>query len=97
MTPLRFRPQAISARWRQRNGPTGDLNWDTGSLVSGITPVNRQCLARTFYNLHYRACHAPDPIRRRWKSAYQRFQQQHWPSVTVSVNYVNGYSMLNWL
>ena len=63
MITLRYRPQA---RMQIRGQPLD--KWQ---------PRRRLTLFPGVYNigshLHYLACHAPLPVRSRWKSAYRRF------------------------
>lgn len=60
--------------------------------------VNKRYIGNTFGKLHYLACHAPEPVRKRWWKAYINFQVKHfgWKG-KASMRYLNKYSCYSWM
>ena len=60
--------------------------------------VNKKTIAKQFQNLHYLACHSPDPISKKWKSAYNVFYKKHFGTWNgASVRYLNKWSCHDWM
>lgn len=75
----KFRPQNLNKLYLLKHarvtGRRENYNWQTriewwpcGYRLNKIT------IAKQFKQLHYLACHAPDPIRKRWANAYKLFE-----------------------
>ena len=91
----RFRPQDISKKYimqERRMGIWVNYNWQTRDkwYPAGWKP-NHISIGRRFGQLHYLACHAPAPVQKQWRSAYQRFCKQHIPS-GASMRYLETFS-----
>jgi len=99
----KFRPQEIGKvyllKQRLKHGHTDSYNWQSRvRWYRAKDGINRQFIIRTFQYLHYRACHAPAPVRLRWKSAYQRFEKRHFASAgRASIRYLNTHTAHAWL
>lgn len=97
----RFRPQDNNKRYlikqRRKYGYTDLSNWQT--RVDWWPPgygLNQQSISRRFSQLHYLACHAPKPVAKKWRSAYNQFEKKHFTTL-ASVRYANKYSCDAWL
>lgn len=91
----------LDARWRLRRRRQGDrTNYNFVSRERWY-PVgwrlNHQTIARVHSQLHYWACHAPEPVQRRWRQIYKQFYVKHFGSFKASVRYINQYSCHSWL
>ena len=92
----RFRPQDISKKYimqeRRRTGRVENYNWQTRDkwYPAGWRP-NHISIGRRFGHLHYLACHAPAPVQKQWRAAYQRFCSQHIPS-RASMRYLAAFT-----
>jgi hypothetical protein len=98
----KFRPTEIaksySFKLRLRTGERVSYNWQTREQrYPAGWQVNHRAIARTFSKLHYLACHSPVAIQRRWRSAYNRFYQQHFGADKISVRYAIRRSCHSWL
>lgn len=98
----RFRPQHLPSSFifKHRLKHTSAANWNWQSRIHWYPAgwqVNHISIARRFHQLHYLACHAPEPVQRRWKVAYQRFCVKHFATFRASVRYINNYSCHSWL
>jgi hypothetical protein len=97
----KFRPQAISPRYimqqRRVTGRVENYNWQTRTQWYPVGwKLNHIGIGRRFGHLHYLACHAPAPIQKKWRAAYQRFCNQHIPG-RASMRYLNTWSGHAWL
>ena len=91
----RFRPQDISKKYIMRERRMGiwvNYNWQTRDkwYPAGWKP-NHVSISRRFGQLHYLACHSPEPVQQRWRQAYQRFCDQHIPS-RASMRYLAAFT-----
>jgi hypothetical protein len=99
----RFRPQDISKRYiiRQRRitGVSESYNWQTRiRWYPAGWGFNKQVLGRVFARLHYLACHAPAPVQRQWRPAYNKFCDRYLAQKgRASVRYLNKYTAHAWL
>lgn len=59
---------------------------------------NQKVLGDMFEKFHYYACHAPNPIRKHWKNAYENFYRKHFLSKgRASLRYLNKYTCYKWM
>ena len=91
----RFRPQDISKKYIMRERRMGiwvNYNWQTRDkwYPAGWKP-NHISIGRRFGHLHYLACHAPAPVQKKWRAAYQRFCNQHIPG-RASMRYLAAFT-----
>jgi hypothetical protein len=99
----RFRPQQLSRKFlmkrRRLAGSSDSYNWQ--SRIEWIPvgyKLNKKTIAKQFKQLHYLACHAPAPIRKRWKFAYQQFMNRHFAEAgNASIRYLNKYTCHAWM
>lgn len=66
----KFRPQYFDGKWKLKNNPVGHYNWIQ----------RRKCdnfILRTCAVLHYLADHAPLPIQKKWRNAWQQFAKKY--------------------
>jgi hypothetical protein len=99
----KFRPRDIGKLYqlkhRLKHGRTINYNWQSRVRWNRAKDgINRQFIIRTFQCLHYRACHAPEPVRLRWRSAYQLFEKRYFASAgQASMRYLNTRTAHAWL
>lgn len=99
----KFRPQDINARYiikeRRLTGRAENYNWQTrAKWYPAGWKVNHISIGRRFGHLHYLACHAPAPVRHRWRSAYQLFEKRYFASAgRASIRYLNTRTAHAWL
>jgi len=59
---------------------------------------NKRVIGDMHSRLHYLACHAPGPIRKKWRVTYTNFMARHFgDSGRASVRYLNKYSCHSWM
>jgi hypothetical protein len=99
----RFRPQDISKRFviRQRllTGRSESYNWQSRIewWPCGYR-LNKKTIAKQFTRLHYLACHAPEPVAKKWRSAYNLFEKKHFASGgKASMRFLNTWTAHSWL
>ena len=103
--PNRFRPSSAMAtkyimRERHRHGSTlGNYNWQSRvEWYPAGYRLNKQTIFRQFGKLHYLACHAPEPVTRKWQQAYNNFHTKHFGAFKgASMRYLNKWSCHAWL
>ena len=103
--PNKFRPSSSMTtktimRERRRYGSThGNYNWQSRVEWYPVGfKLNRKTIFKQFGKLHYLACHAPEPITKKWRNAYDNFHTKHFGSFKgVSMRYLNNWSCHNWL
>ena len=99
----KFRPQDIPKSYvikcRLKFGRVDNHNWQTRiRWYPAGWGFNKQVLGRIFSQLHYLACHAPTPIRQRWRPAYKRFCERYLAQKgKASMRYLNKYTAHSWL
>lgn len=99
----KFRPQNISKRYiirqRLRTGRLDVYNWQSRVKWYPVGwGLNKRVIGDQFSRLHYLACHAPGPIRKKWWPAYKSFVARHFgDSSRASVRYLNKHSCHSWL
>ena len=99
----KFRPQDIGTRHlireRRLTGRVENYNWQNSVkwYPAGWKP-NHISISRRFGRLHYLACHAPQPIQKKWRRAYQTFMIKHFGHYDhASMRYLNKYSCHAWM
>ena len=99
----KFRPLDIGTRYimRQRRliGRVENYNWQTRVEWYPVGwKSNHISISRTFSNLHYLACHAPLPIRKKWRNAYKNFYDKYFAGKgNASIRYLNKWTSHSWL
>ena len=59
---------------------------------------NQRVLGGIHSRMHYLACHAPAPIRVKWRVTYNNFMKKHFGDAgKASVRYLNNWSAHSWL
>jgi len=98
-----FRPQDISKKYimreRRRTGRVENYNWQTRIewCPAGWKP-NQISISRRFRQLHYLACHSPEPVQQRWRQAYRQFCNQHFADRgRASMRYLNTWTCHAWM
>ena len=99
----KFRPQDIGKSYvmkqRLKYGCTDNYNWQTrvGWYPAGYG-INKRTISKQFQKLHYLACHAPEPIAKKWKSAYNQFENKHFASKgKASMRFLNKWTAHSWM
>lgn len=99
----KFRPQQTNLRWKLKENRkyrgTFSNNWQTRiDWFPAGYGVNKKTIAKQFRVLHYLACHAPEPIAKKWKSAYNQFMKKHFGDAgKASMRFLNTHTCHNWL
>jgi hypothetical protein len=59
---------------------------------------NKKTIGHQFGRLHYLACHAPNPIAKQWRNAYNNFENKYFARKgKASMRYLNKYTAHSWL
>ena len=101
--PNKFRPSSSMdkknvMRMRLKYGRVDNYNWQSRVEWYPVGfKLNHKTIFKQFGNLHYLACHAPDPIKKKWKTAYNVFYKKHFGTSHASGRYLNTYSCHSWL
>lgn len=98
----KFRPQDISKSYiikmRLKYGRSENYNWQTRiKWYPAGWGFNKKVIGSMHSRLHYLACHAPDPIKKKWRNAYNVFYKKHFGTEHASGRYLNTYSCHSWL
>lgn len=99
----RFRPQDISKlytiKMRLKTGRSESYNWQTRIRWHPVGwKVNQISIGRRFGHLHYLACHAPEPVQKKWQAAYRNLCNRLFAqNGRASVGYLNKYTAHSWL
>lgn len=103
MTMNKFRPQNLTKRYtikqRLKYSCTENYNWQTRvRWYPAGWGFNKRVLGSIHSRLHYLACHAPEPVQRRWAKAYIAFEEKHFGSPgRASMRYLNRWSCHAWM
>ena len=63
-------------------------------------PANRRQLIRTWQVLHHNACHSVIAVEKKWRAAYQRFEDHHMGSRGLgrsTTRFLNEYTAHRWM
>lgn len=98
-----FRPQGMTKAYvfkqRLKFGRSDNYNWQSRvKWYPAGWGFNKRVLGRIHSRLHYLACHAPAPIRVKYRNVYREFCKKHFGDAgRGSVRYLNKYSCHSWL
>jgi hypothetical protein len=101
--PNKFRPSSSMdtrtiMKMRRVHGRTDNYNWRIRiEWYPAGYRLNKRTIFRQFGRLHYLACHAPEPVTRKWQRAYNNFHTKHFGTFKGSVRYLNKWSCHSWL
>jgi hypothetical protein len=103
--PNKFRPSSAMItksimRERLKFGSClGNYNWQSRVEWYPVGfKLNHKTIFKQFGKLHYLACHSPEPIQKKWQSAYNNFHTKHFGAFKgASMRYLNKYSCHSWL
>jgi hypothetical protein len=99
----KFRPQDISkhyvVRMRLKTGRSENYNWQTRAQWHPAGwKSNQISIGRRFARLHYLACHAPGPVKQKWRIAYINLCNRLFAQAgRASIRYLNKYTAHTWL
>lgn len=98
----KFRPQdtpkSFIIKDRLKYGQADNYNWQTcAKWYPAGWRLNKQVIGNQHSRLHYLACHAPDPIKKKWAQAYKVFYKKHFGTLNGSMRYLNKWSTHSWL
>ena len=98
----KFRPQTgtkISVmKQRLKYGRSENYNWQTRiKWYPAGWGFNKKVIGNIHSKLHYLACHAPEPIQKRWRQAYKVFYKKHFGTTHASMRYLNTWSCHSWM
>lgn len=69
---MKFRPCQYNKRSLVRYGHRPELHWQSRKVLA-----IKNYLQHLGGVLHYLACHAPEPIQKKWQKPWRRFIDQH--------------------
>ena len=97
----KFRPQDISKKYKLkqyiRTGRIENYNWQSRvKWYPAGWGFNKKVLGTIFGRLHYLACHAPTPVKKKHQRAYRALEARLFPR-NASMRYANTYSAHSWL
>lgn len=103
--PNKFRPSsAMETKYVMRERLThgsclGSYNWQSRvEWYPAGYRLNKKTIFKQFNKLHYLACHSPEPITKKWQSAYNNFYKKHFGAHKgASMRYLNKWSCHSWL
>lgn len=99
----KFRPQEISkvAVMKQllKYGRSDNYNFQARvKWYPAGWGVNKRVLGNIHSRMHYLACHAPEPIQKKWRKTYDVFMKKHFGDAgKASMRYLNTWSCHSWL
>jgi hypothetical protein len=84
---------------RLKYGYSDNYNWQTRiKWYPAGWGFNKRVIGDQHSRLHYLACHAPDPIKKRWDKAYENFMAKHFGTKgKASMRYLNTWSCHSWM
>lgn len=98
---IKFRPLKNNSKYRlkaRRNGDRNNYNFVSRySYICAGWKLNHKTIGTIFYKLHYLACHAPNPIKAKFKQPYLNLRKKMLGAQYMSVRYANRYSCYSWL
>lgn len=100
---LMYRPQDLPKRFtikeRLKYGASANYNFvNRVKWYPAGWGFNKKVLGGIHSRLHYLACHAPEPVAKRWAQAYDNFQAKHFGSKgKASMRYLNTWSCHSWM
>ena len=101
--PMKFRPSSSMTtqsvmRERWKYGHTNNYNWQSRvEWYPAGYRLNKKTIFRQFGNLHYLACHSPEPISKKWQKIYENYYKKHFGTLKGSMRYLNKWSCHSWL
>ena len=85
-------------RQRRIYGRTDNYNWQSRIQWYPVGfKLNHKTIVKQFGRLHYLACHAPEPITKKWRNAYANFYKKYFGTGKASVRFANTYTAHSWL
>lgn len=104
MSNKMFRPMQLSKAASiklRRNGYNEWINYNfptRSKWYPAKWKYNHRVIGSIHSRMHYLACHAPEPIQKRWRAAYTVFMAKHFGDMgKASMRYLNKYSCHSWL
>lgn len=102
MSNLLFRPQDIPKRTVIREhliyGKSESYNFMTRvKWYPAGWGFNKKVIGTMHSKLHYLACHAPEPVKKRYAKTYQVFCKKHFGTKHASNRYLNTWSCHAWM
>lgn len=98
---IKFRPQSrnkIYSLKARRYGDKNNYNFVTREKWYPVGwKLNHIVISNIFYKLHYLACHAPNPIKLKYKKSYLNLRKKIFGAYSMSIRYTNKYSVHSWL
>lgn len=89
---IKLRRQGYDNAWINYNFPTR-VKWYPAGWG-----FNKHVLGNIHSRLHYLACHAPEPIQKKWRATYAVFMDKHFGNAgRASMRYLNNWSCHSWL
>ena len=100
-----FRPQDINKLYTIRLRRKGYGNeWINYNFINRAKwypagwQYNQRVIGSIHSRLHYLACHAPEPIQKRWRKTYAVFMAKHFGDAgRASMRFLNKYSCHSWM
>lgn len=101
--PNKFRPSSSMEtkavmKMRLKYGRSDNYNWQSRIEWYPVGyNINHKTIFKQFGKLHYLACHAPKPVTKRWKKAYDLYYKTHFGTEKGTMRYLNTWSCHSWL
>lgn len=100
-----FRPQQINKistiRLRRKGYGNEWINYNFVNRIKWYPAgwgFNKRVIGSMHSRLHYLACHAPDPIQKKWRKTYAVFMARHFGDAgRASMRYLNKWSCHSWM
>jgi hypothetical protein len=102
--PNKFRPSSSMdtkniMKMRRIYGRTDNYNWQSRVEWYPVGfKLNHKTISNQMIRLHYLACHAPEPVTKRWTKANKNFMNKHFGDAgKATMRYLNKWSCHSWL
>lgn len=97
-----FRPQEFkraTSKALSKNNKHVDYNFrNRTNFKFKEFKLNHYVIFRIFQRLHYLACHSPEPVRLKYKHAYDSFHKKYFGDTNrTSVRFANTHTAHRWL
>ena len=98
---VKFRPSEVSKKMTMRNRRMGDPY--TFKFPRRIDFVgtnwapNQIAICKIHARLHHLACHAPEPVQKQWRTAYNVLTTKLFGTDLATVRYLNTFSCHSWM
>ena len=99
----KYRPIELNKKYRIRyrleTGRSEAYNWRSRVRWYPVGwQINRQTLFRIFSKLHYLGCHAPEPVQKKYRGVYNKFEEKYFATKgKASKRFLENNTAYKWL